>query len=163
MTSIEQIVKAFGVRPPPAEPIVEEEYLNPESQGDEGATEYFSGKSWKGLAAASLVWHRAAMYMFTPVAHQYYLPAFMVAAIEHPKEADEIPDLIIWHFADYEEPFWWKRICMLTAEQCDVVAAFINAVADKYHREEGYVERAFRGLDHAKQRANKRFERDSRC
>jgi hypothetical protein len=144
------IERAFGVAPPPAEPLVEAEYLRPAAQGDEGATEYFSGKSWKGLEAQWLRYHEAAMYMFTPRAHQYYLPAFMLASLQEPREADVIPDNIIGHFASYEDPFWWERIRVFTPAQCDVIAAFIRTVADSGH-EPKQIEQALAGLERVKQ------------
>lgn len=147
MTFVERINKAFGAELPPLQPIVEQEYLNPTTQGDEGATEYFSGKSWKALDTPSLVYHRAALYMFTSEAHRYYLPAFMIAAIAEPEAADEIPDLIIWHFADYKKPFWSERIRVLTWEQRSLVAEFILAFANRFDPKDGYVEQALKGLE----------------
>jgi hypothetical protein len=110
VTLIDTIKRVFGVAPPPPEPLVEAGYLIRGGQGDEGATAYFSGKPWQGLDVKSLRYHEAVMYMFTPTAHQYYLPAFMVASLETPREADIITDNIILHFARYEEPFWWQSI-----------------------------------------------------
>lgn len=150
MTLVSDIERAFEVGPPPPEPLVEAEYLNPNAQGDEGATEFFSGKPWKGLDVRLLRYHEAAMWMFTPRAHQYYLPAFMVASLEEPREADVIPDNIIRHLASYEDPFWWDRIRVLTPAQCDVIAAFIRAVADEGH-EPSQIAQAIAGLERSKQ------------
>ena len=92
--------------------------------------------------------HEAAMYMFTPRAHQYYLPAFLVARLEEPNEAD-FTENIIFHLASYEDPFWWERIRVLTPAQCDVITEFIRTVAD-----EGYdaqqIDQAIAGLERAK-------------
>lgn len=111
---VNKIIEAFPVQPVPLEPLMEPEYLNPLAQGDEGATEYFSGKPWDTLNVEGLVYHSAALYMFTPQAHSYYLPAFMMASIKYPHEADEIPDLIILHLSNFHNPFWWERICALS-------------------------------------------------
>ena len=150
MTLVEEIELAFGSAQPPPEPLVEAVYLDPNAQGDEGATEYFSGKSWKGLDVQWLRYHRTAMFMFTPRAHQYYLPAFMIASVEEPREADEIPDHIIWHLAEYEDPFWWERIRILSPAQCDASVRFVRTVADEGHGAEK-VKRAIAGLERAKQ------------
>ena len=88
--------------------------------------------------------------MFTPRAHQYYLPAFMVASLKEPREADVIPDNIIGHFASHEDPFWWERIRLFTPAQCDVIAMFIRTVADEGH-EWKQIEQAIAGLERAKQ------------
>jgi hypothetical protein len=88
--------------------------------------------------------------MFTPAAHRYYLPAFMLASLNHPHEAGEIPDKIIWHLASHQEPFWWERISLLSPEQCDAVADFVRTVAGLAHRSEGHIDRALAGLERAK-------------
>ena len=150
MTLVEDIERVFGDAPPPAEPLVESGYLAPNAQGDEGATEYFKGRLWEGLEVERLRYHEAAMYMFTPQAHRYYLPAFMIASLEAPREADVIPDNIIGHFASFEEPFWWARIRLFTPEQCDVIAEFIRTVADEGHGTD-QIHQALAGLERAKQ------------
>ena len=132
MTLVEKIAAAFCVEPIPKEPLVEPEYLDPVNQGDYGATAYFSGKPWSGLDVNSLRYHEDAMVMFTPHAHQYYLPAFMVASLSDPAGADVIPDNIIFHLSRYTEGFWWERVRVLTPLQCEVVAEFVQAVAGTF-------------------------------
>lgn len=143
---IKDIRQAFPVQPVPRKPLMEPDYLNPAAQGDEGATDYFSGRQWDALDINGLVYHSAALYMFTPQAHRYYLPAFMLAALEFPDEAGEISDLIIWHFSNHHKPFWWKRICALSNRQCEVVAAFVQTAADSLHRNDGTMKAALEGL-----------------
>jgi hypothetical protein len=140
---------------PPKEPIVEPGYLNPNWQGDEGTTKYFSGKSWKGLDVESLRLHESAMYIFTPEAHNYYLPAFMLASLKEPLKADIILDNLMFHFAEYKTEFWWKRISMLTPEQCEVVGEFIIEIADEFDHKTGHLQSALKGLKLAKELANK--------
>jgi hypothetical protein len=142
--------RCFPLEPVPTEPIVEEAYLRAEAQGDGGATRCFSGRRWNALAPDELRYHSDAMYMFTPRAHQYYLPAFMTACLLHPSEVDEIPDKILWHLAAYDEPFWLSRVRLLTPEQCGVVTEFLKAIADAEHRESGHLDRALNGLERAK-------------
>ena len=153
-----QILEAFSLEPVPAEPLLEAGYLDPANQGDEGATEYFLGKRWDSLDVENLRYHAIALYMFTPEAHRYYLPAFMVATLTHPAEADVIPENILFHFARFEEPFWSKRIQALSASQREVVASFLRAtshnVVDKRH-----LEAALRGLAQGGQMPNNSLER----
>ncbi len=158
MQLVAEILKVFSLEPVPTEPLLEAEYLDPEAQGDEGASEYFSGKRWDSLDVHSLRYHSIALYMFTPEAHSYYLPAFMKTSLEHPKEADVIPENILFHFADFENPFWWDRIQALTPLQREVVATFLRVTA-VHDVDEQWLEPALRGLAAGGQMPNTSFER----
>lgn len=150
MLLLERIERTFGVGPAPLGPIIDREYLRPGVTGDEGATDFFLGKPWNGLDADLLRTHRAAMYMFTPPAHHYYFPAFMTAALDSPPEADDLPDLIVYHLSQYHDPFWWARIRLFSAAECDVIAEFVEVVSDDTHRESGETIRALAALEHAR-------------
>ncbi len=151
MSLVARIELAFGTSPPPTGPIVEAGYLRPDVQGDEGATDAFLGKSWEALSADLLLYHRSVMYMFTPRAHHYYFPAFMGAALELRTEAEDIPDLIIYHLAQHHDPYWWERIRLFNPSQCDVIAEFVGVISDEIHRESGETIRALAALDRARQ------------
>jgi hypothetical protein len=155
---IAEISKAFSLEPVPTEPLLEAEYLNPASQGDEGATEYFSGKRWDTLDVKNLRYHAIALYMFTAEAHRYYLPAFMKAALEYPEEADVIPENILFHFAEFENPFWFERIRVLSPLQREVVAGFLRCTADR-SVDNQWLEPALRGLALGGQMPNNSLER----
>jgi hypothetical protein len=153
-----QISNAFGLEPVPEEPLLQAAYLDRSNQGDEGATEYFLGKRWDSLDVENLRYHAIALYMFTPEAHRYYLPAFMTATVKHPVEADVIPENILFHFARFEEPFWSDRIRVLSPPQRDVVASFLRATSDDVV-DKRYLEAALRGLAQGGQLPNTSFER----
>jgi Family of unknown function (DUF6714) len=150
MSLIGRVEEAFGVGPPPAEPIVCVEYFRAGTVDDEGATRFFSGRSWKDIDMTSLRDHRAAMYMFTPRAHHYYLPAFIAASLDSPPEADDIRDLIIYHLSMHHDPFWWERIRLFNPAQCDVIAEYVEVASDDSHRESGDTIRALAGLERAR-------------
>jgi hypothetical protein len=158
VTLVAQIEGAFSVAPVPEEPLLEPVYLDPARQGDEGATEYFSGKPWNILDVEMLRYHSIALYMFTPEAHRYYLPAFMIASLQHPREADVIPLNSLSHLSQYKEPYWWERARALSPSQCAVVSDFVRAVAEE-HTDPGMVSAALAGLAQAAQTPNKSLER----
>ena len=151
MTLIARIEQAFRITPPPVAPIAEGGYLRADAQGDEGATYAFLGMTWKSLSADLLVYHRSAMYMFTPSAHHYYFPAFMSVALELRSEADDIPDLIIYHLSLHHDSYWWERIRLFDGPQCDVIAEFIGIISDEIHGESGESIRALAALERARQ------------
>ena len=158
MTLVAQIEGAFGVAPVPKEPLVEPVYLDPANQGDEGATECFSGKSWTSLDVDMLRYHSIALYMFTPEVHRYYLPAFMIASLEQPTKADVIPLNIVHHLSMYKEPYWWERVRALSPLQCAVVSDFVRAVTEE-HTDQNMVNAALAGLSQAAQTPNTSLER----
>ena len=158
MTLVEKIAVVFSVEPVPKEPLVEPAYLDPANQGDDGATEYFSGKRWNTLEVAKLRYHSDAMFMFTPEVHRYYLSAFMTASLTHPHEADDIPDKILFHFMSHDEPFWNERIEVLAPSQREVVASFLRAVADP-QIDGASLNAALEGLPQVRQMPNTSLER----
>jgi hypothetical protein len=139
------IAGAFPLEPVPRAPLMEPAYLDPNSQGDGGATSCILGRSWKELSVPELSCHRAALYMFTPVAHAYYLPAFMLACIEQPEASGSIADDLLSHLSSYEDPFWARRIVALSPEQRSVVAGFVSAYYSE-HVDGETVLRALAGL-----------------
>ena len=62
--------------------------FTPDSYDDEDIVNYFSGTTWRGHHAADLRAYSSAFTFFTPAAWHYWLPAFVIAAIEEPEEAD---------------------------------------------------------------------------
>jgi hypothetical protein len=153
-----QISNAFGLEPVPTEPLLEASYLDPTKQGDEGATEYFLGKRWDALDVENLRYHAIALYMFTPDAHRYYLPAFMTATVRHPEKAGVIPENILFHFAQFEEPFWAERIRVLSRAQREAVASFLRATSDEIV-DRLHLDQALRGLAHGGQLPDTSLER----
>ncbi len=102
---------------------------------DEGEEEYFADKTSEGHSVEALRYHEVAMGLFTPEAHQYFLPAFMVAALEDPDAADVIPDHILYHFSEYDREFWKKRVSILSNAQKSVIAKFLTYLysSDEFH------------------------------
>lgn len=67
------------------------------SYDDEDITRYFSGTTWKGHATCDLRAHASAISVFfTPVAYQYWLPAYLTAAVNEPDELSQGIDSILY-------------------------------------------------------------------
>ena len=140
MVLISEIKVAFSTVKRPKEDL----FISHEQE--EGEREYFFEKKWQDCKANELSYHSSALFLFTPEAHTYFLPAFMIQSIEHPKEADQIPDYLLYHFYNYEKPFWKKRIDILTNEQKEVVSKFLMHVHNDDESSELYMENALHGL-----------------
>src|SRR5438105_12393788 len=70
------------------------------TQWDEGIVEYFRGSSWRGHRVQDLRRYEAAMSFFTDKAFRYWLPAFMLAELQDPVEADVIGEGIAFHLTE---------------------------------------------------------------
>lgn len=68
----------------------DDKIFTPHSYDDEDIANYFAGTTWHGHRPEDLRAHSSAFTFFTPEAFHYWLPAFMIAAIESPEEADVI-------------------------------------------------------------------------
>jgi len=103
----------------------------------------------------SLRFYESGMCMFTPEAHNYYLPVLMIASIREPVTADVILGHLIFHYSEHQKEFWWKRISILTPQQCDAVSECVVEIAGELCHEEGHVKFALKGLKRAKDLVNK--------
>ena len=89
---IEKIKLAWDSVPYPGDSNI----FTAQSYDDEEITDYFRGTTWQGHSAASLRGHSSAIStFFTPVAFHYWLPAYLIAAIEDPEELDAGLDSLI--------------------------------------------------------------------
>jgi hypothetical protein len=118
----EQIERAFDQTPMPAGILVD-----PLSD-DEGVSNYFRGRSWRGHKVQDLRFHEVALSFFEPEAFRYYLPAFMLATLEDPAAADIIPHGILFHLSAPDDPRVWARLCAFAPGELDAVAAFVESL-----------------------------------
>jgi hypothetical protein len=81
----------------------------------------------KGLRA-----HEESLGFFTAAAFRYYLPAYIVASIRHPDEADVIPDGIIFHLKN-DLAGGSKRLSTFSPNEREAVARFIEWLADYWY------------------------------
>ena len=66
---------------------------------DEGVSDYFRGTTQEGHEVKNLRLHSAALSFFLPEAYHYYLPAFVIAVLQDPEEADAISDSLVVDFS----------------------------------------------------------------
>ncbi len=110
----------------------DENIVTSDSCDDEGTTEYFSGTTWNGHAPADLRAHSAAISTyFTPPAYCYWMPAYLIAAVEDPEELGQGVDSIVDSLTPEEEgsPFRQEqreRVESLTHEQRRAVISILE-------------------------------------
>lgn len=96
---------------------------------DEGVADFFSGKSWTGHSVSDLRFYAVAISFFEPEAFRYFLPAFMLAELEDPEEADIIGESIVFSFgepADYWVEMYEARISLFTRNEKEAILEFLK-------------------------------------
>ena len=116
---IRQIEEAWADVPYPGD----ENIFTPDSYDDEDIVNYFHSTTWRGHDPVALRAHSSAFTFFTPVAFHYWLPAFMIAAIENPDEADVILDYIP---RSVSNQYARERWLLFTETQRNAVAAYLR-------------------------------------
>jgi hypothetical protein len=100
------------------------------TQWDEGIAAYFKGTAWRGHRVQDLRQHEAALSFFTDKAFRYWLPAFMLAELDHPVEADVIAQGIAFHLTTPEGAD--ARLRQFAQDELEAIAAFLNECAQRY-------------------------------
>lgn len=123
-----QIREAFADTPVPAGLLAPMPYYD----GTEGTEEFF-GKKWTSLDDVEFLrLHCDALFFFTDGAFRYYLPAFMLAVLDHPRTSDRIGSTVISTLTRSESEdadSFRKRVDGFSIEQRCVIAQFISHLA----------------------------------
>ncbi len=93
VTTRELIEAAFAQVPYPGDDNIADHQNCPEC---DDVRAFFRGRSWRELLIDELYGPPAAINLFSAEALRYFLPGFMLASLEHWKEADLIPDWILY-------------------------------------------------------------------
>src|SRR5689334_835941 len=82
---------------------------------DEGISQHFRNTHWRDHSLAALENYPTALEFFTPEAFCFFLPAYMLASLEHPQAgiADRLLDKLSPPKNDTRRPSyssWWSRL-----------------------------------------------------
>ena len=122
------IIQAFDKTPMPKGKLTD-------TYDDEGAQEYFSNTKWNEHSAKNLRIHEAAMCFFTPEAFRYYLPAYMLAELHDPEEADILGEYVVYQFSMPDKN--WdgilkERLSLFSSEEKNAILEFIKYMQNVY-------------------------------
>ena len=126
---IKTIAKAWANVPYPGD----QNIFTPHSYDDEHITEYFSRTTWKGHTIAGLRSRCSAISVFfTPKAYHYWLPAYLIAAVEDPMELSQgvyslVASVTPGKGSDLEE-----KMALLTNEQKMAVIKVLEYLIEVY-------------------------------
>jgi hypothetical protein len=102
---------------------------------DEGAQDYFEGTDWQSHDAKGLRTQDAAMNYFTPAAFRYYLPAYMLAEIISPEEADILGEYVLNQLSDQyivDVAKSRNRLSQFSGEEKAAILEFIRYMEETY-------------------------------
>jgi hypothetical protein len=103
------------------------------TQWDEGIVDYFRGTTWRGHRVIDLRHHSAALSFFTYRAFRYWVPAFMLAELENPEEADIIKESIASNFLPGEYHSAETTLAQFAPAELDAIAAFMDHCSRIYN------------------------------
>ena len=99
--------------------------------------DFFRGKSWKDITLQCLRTYRgdgsACLSFMSPEAFRYYLPAYMLIALDNYGEADLIADSAVNALTPQPrgplQRFWEERVSEFTRDQKRAILAFLRHMA----------------------------------
>lgn len=68
----------------------------------------FRGKTWMEVSAQEVRRFAEALPLFTPAAFRYFLPAYMVACLDAPQEADVAKDFLLFNLTPPRDTSGWE-------------------------------------------------------
>src|SRR5437773_5875248 len=119
-----QIEAAFADTPSPGN---ESHDISATKYWDEAIVDYFRGTTWRGHRTQDLRKLDCALSYFTDKAFRYWLPAFMLADLESPEEADVIAESIVFQSTESKEAD--ARLRQFAPDELAAIVAFLGACA----------------------------------
>jgi len=124
---VARIEAAFADTPSPG---TDYDDISATKYDDEGIVDYFRGTTWRGHRVQDLRYHEAAMSFFTDKAFRFWLPAFMLAELESPVEADVIGEGIAFHLTEASNAD--ARLQAFAQDELEAIALFCDECAQQY-------------------------------
>lgn len=122
-----KIEAAFADTPSPG---TEYDDISATKYDDEGIVDYFRATTWRGHRVQDLRCHEAALSFFTDKAFRYWLPAFMIAELESPEQADIIANGIAFHLTEGSGAD--ARLREFAPHELEAIALFCDECAQRY-------------------------------
>ena len=100
-------------------------------------TSLFKGRHWKDLGLSELM-QDAELSGLTPEAFRFYLPAYLLAVVNHYWESDVLPEYMAWRmdpekYRGSTHSSWFSHIvAALDREQRDAVRAYFEFLRDEH-------------------------------
>ena len=128
----ERLTQAFPVEPVPAA----HELIGHDCDECRALRDDFAGRTWLDVSGEVVDAHSSDLSLFTPSAHRYYLPAYLLRAFT--KESDEwggsdVTDYAIYSLCPDQDERWQDRFGLFTTEQLQALASWLSFVLAHAH------------------------------
>ena len=95
---------------------------------------FFAGKSWWDVTWTELLKYKgdcsACLSFMSPVAYRYYLPSYMLVALDHYIESDVSADSAWWSLSPPTDPmliqYWADRVAGFSQVQKEAILSFLK-------------------------------------
>ena len=96
----------------------------------------FKGRQWKSIPLSVIALHRDSLPFLTSAAFHFFLPAFLLASLLHPVEADTLNDNLIYLLAPPELGDNWKDQVLsiaskVNSKQRAVIISYLKYMMEK--------------------------------
>ena len=101
--------------------------------------ELFRGKHWRELTLEFLVPNRDSLCFFSPAAYRFYLPAYLLATLADPVEADLMLDSVVNRLTgpldipSPERDAFLEQVEGFTEKQTRAIVLFLEFLRDECH------------------------------
>ena len=115
-------------------------------------TDYFGHRSWPEVPARELRRHGSADAQFEVDAYCYFLPGFLVAAINSPAELDVCVNHIVYRFGPKPDDDWGQnRLAAVTSNlsgvELQALLDYLRYTRAREHDFDGYCTRAIQNIE----------------
>ncbi|WP_218082522.1 DUF6714 family protein [Anthocerotibacter panamensis] len=105
----------------------------------------FLGKHWRELSLDTLVYENSALSFFTPLAFQFYLPAYLSAVVKNYDQADVLPSDVVFYLTVPSEADTLTQINALqryaTSFDFDLRTFLLEQLSNSNQRVQRFIER----------------------
>lgn len=100
----------------------------------DAVTQFFAGKSWEDISWDELLKYKgdrsACLSFMSPEAYRYYLPSYMLVALDHYLESDVSADSAWWSLSPPTDTmlgqYWADRVAGFSRAQKEAILSFLQ-------------------------------------
>lgn len=96
----------------------------------------FQGKHWRELSLEILLWHYDRLHFMTDAGFHFYLPAYLIATLLHPKADNLFGDTVLYLLTPHDKPYFirdfLRRATLFSAQQSTVLATYFDNFLELY-------------------------------
>ena len=119
----------------------DDKLLHPSGNDDSDIISFYGQTSWQGVPDRIIEYENAALSCFSPEAFQFFLPRFMIHALEHYDSEEIVTDHTIYALSPEPDETPWPDIddALLSAEEKELIAE-IREESEKYSKDDDLTE-----------------------